>query len=171
MNNLLPKTQKQGLVQEREILELRKENEFLRNIIRDYSNHLNNTNLARTSNSNLEKKLIEQLPNKEKPMLPLMELTPSERKLLMILLSKKGQIITRNELAFEFWGFEDNVDDNAKKNIYMTRLSAIVKNLRTKLVIENDEEVITTRWRKGYQLTKAFFDFYEIDDRLVQKDK
>lgn len=110
----------------------------------------------------VESNVIEK---KEKVSLPFWRLTPSERSVLIILMSLKGKSISRKKLATELWG-------SYEANSFMTRLSTIIKNLRLKLNISDDEqEVIITKWREGYQLTRTFYDTYEIDDQIVEELK
>ncbi|MDT2702179.1 winged helix-turn-helix domain-containing protein [Enterococcus dongliensis] len=101
----------------------------------------------------------------EKRPIPLWNLTRSEREMLSTLISTKEAPISRNDLAIKIWGDSDSAS-------HMTRLSTIIKHLRNKLKIDGVEyDIIRTNWGEGYQLSKVFFDYYVIDDRIMNEIK
>ena len=84
----------------------------------------------------------------------IVELTPTESKLLMYLVSRRGRIIPHRELLVNVWGPE--YEDEAKY------LSVYVRYLRQK--IEDDPSrphYIRTRWKVGY---------YFVTDQSVGRD-
>lgn len=162
LNYTIHKDYEPVLVLEKENQELREENALLKGILSDYRNGLIGTNKRLEVKKTINEKVKEKQAVSGKTPLPLWSLTGAEREVLFILLAAKENAISRSDLALKMWG---NNDDS----IHMSRLSTISRNLRTKLEIEKGEQdVIRTVWGKGYQLTKAFFDYYKIDSQLLK---
>lgn len=157
----------QTLVLQKELSELRRENDILKQVINDYQSGITRTNEQFQNRLVLEDehsiKPISECSKEEKTGLPFWKLTHSECAVLAILLDNKGHATSRNYLASKLWRKPPSASFN-------TRLSMIVKSLRIKLKIENSEqEIIRTNYGKGYQLTAEFFDFYEIDPQFLKE--
>lgn len=92
-----------------------------------------------------------------KHVIPLWELTGAERDMLKLLISTRNAPISRKDLAFKIWG-------NGVSASHQARLSTIINHLRRKLKIaDSDSDIIHTTWGVGYQLSKAFFNYYNIE--------
>lgn len=74
-----------------------------------------------------------------------MELTKSERKIVMKLLEQKNQIVTREELMMELWSTDEFVSDGT--------LTTLICRLRNKLKGVCGDEVIGTKKGQGYYIT------------------
>ena len=73
------------------------------------------------------------------------ELTRSENKIMSVLISSKGQIVSREELMQALWNTDEFVTDAS--------LTVLVSRLRNKLhEISGDKEVIFTKKGMGYYL-------------------
>lgn len=86
---------------------------------------------------NMSKSLIEK-DDKQ------IELTKNELKILYFLVSKRGQIVSREDIINYLWDSESFIDDNT--------LTVNMKRLRTKLQEINMEDIIETRRGQGYIL-------------------
>ena len=86
---------------------------------------------------NMSKSIIEK-DKKE------IELTKNELKILYFLVSKRGQIVSREEIINYLWDSESFIDDNT--------LTVNMKRLRTKLEEINLTDIIETRRGQGYIL-------------------
>lgn len=163
MNNFTYYNHERELELQKEIYELREENTLLKGIISDYREGLVGTISESQNRMIIEEKEIIEVPTENKVSLPAWKLTNSEREVLNILVLEKGKVISRHNLAVEIWGNSDSPS-------YMTRLSTIIRNIKSKLRIEDeDQDVIRTNWGEGYQLTKVFFDYYEIDANFIEE--
>lgn len=157
----------QTLLLQKQITELRSENTILKKVISDYQDGLITVNKEIQDKLNLKEKPIKeaelQLSENKKVSIPLWKLTNSESQLLFILVVEKDKSISRENLSIKMWGISDSKS-------CMTRLSSIVTKLRLKLEIgQGEDEIIRTNWGKGYQLTNAFFEYYEIDDQFLKE--
>ena len=72
------------------------------------------------------------------------ELTKNELKILYFLVSKRGQIVSREEIINYLWESESFIDDNT--------LTVNMKRLRTKLEEVDLQDLIETRRGQGYLL-------------------
>ena len=72
------------------------------------------------------------------------ELTKNELKILYFLVSKRGQIVSREEIINYLWESESFIDDNT--------LTVNMKRLRTKLEEVDLQDLIETRRGQGYIL-------------------
>lgn len=72
------------------------------------------------------------------------ELTKNELKILYFLVSKRGQIVSREEIINYLWESESFIDDNT--------LTVNMKRLRTKLEEVDLQDLIVTRRGQGYIL-------------------
>ena len=72
------------------------------------------------------------------------ELTKNELKILYFLVSKRGQIVSREEIINYLWESESFIDDNT--------LTVNMKRLRTKLEEVELQDLIETRRGQGYIL-------------------
>ncbi len=72
------------------------------------------------------------------------ELTKNELKILYFLVSKRGQIVSREEIINYLWESESFIDDNT--------LTVNMKRLRTKLEEVELQDLIETRRGQGYLL-------------------
>lgn len=72
------------------------------------------------------------------------ELTKNELKILYFLVSKRGQIVSREEIINYLWDSESFIDDNT--------LTVNMKRLRTKLEEINIKDIIETKRGQGYIL-------------------
>ena len=72
------------------------------------------------------------------------ELTKNELKILYFLVSKRGQIVSREEIINYLWDSESFIDDNT--------LTVNMKRLRTKLEEINLGDIIQTKRGQGYIL-------------------
>ena len=72
------------------------------------------------------------------------ELTKNELKILYFLVSKRGQIVSREEIINYLWDSESFIDDNT--------LTVNMKRLRTKLEEVELQDLIETRRGQGYIL-------------------
>lgn len=86
---------------------------------------------------NMSKSIIEK-DRKE------IELTKNELKILYFLISKRGQIVSREEIINYLWDSESFIDDNT--------LTVNMKRLRTKLEEIDLKDIIETRRGQGYIL-------------------
>ena len=86
---------------------------------------------------NMSKSIIEK-DKKE------IELTKNELKILYFLVSKRGQIVSREEIINYLWDSESFIDDNT--------LTVNMKRLRTKLEEIDLKDIIETRRGQGYIL-------------------
>ena len=86
---------------------------------------------------NVSKSMIEK-DNKE------IELTKNEIKILYFLISKRGQIVSREDIINYLWDSESFIDDNT--------LTVNMKRLRTKLEEIDLEDMIETKRGQGYIL-------------------
>lgn len=86
---------------------------------------------------NISKSIIEK-DGKE------IELTKNELKILYFLVSKRGQIVSREDIINYLWDSESFIDDNT--------LTVNVKRLRTKLEEINMQDIIETKRGQGYIL-------------------
>lgn len=86
---------------------------------------------------NMSKSMIEK-DNKE------IELTKNELKILYFLISKRGQIVSREDIINYLWDSESFIDDNT--------LTVNMKRLRTKLEEIDLEDMIETKRGQGYIL-------------------
>lgn len=86
---------------------------------------------------NMSKSIIEK-DKKE------IELTKNELKILYFLVSKRGQIVSREEIINYLWDSESFIDDNT--------LTVNMKRLRTKLEEIDLTDIIETRRGQGYIL-------------------
>ena len=86
---------------------------------------------------NMSKSIIEK-DRKE------IELTKNELKILYFLISKRGQIVSREEIINYLWDSESFIDDNT--------LTVNMKRLRTKLEEIDLTDIIETRRGQGYIL-------------------
>lgn len=156
-NYLLYSNRERVIALEKENLELKKDNAILIGVINDYRDSLIKPSVEIPKKNKKERQLVEKESDSKKVNLPLWKLTNAEREVLNVLVKWKGKTISRNNLAIEIWG-SSNVSSR------MTRLSTIIKKIRSKLEIgQEEQEIIRTNWGEGYQLTKAFFAYYEID--------
>ena len=73
-----------------------------------------------------------------------LELTKNELKILYFLVSKRGQIVSREEIINYLWESESFIDDNT--------LTVNMKRLRTKLEEVELQDLIETRRGQGYIL-------------------
>ena len=71
-------------------------------------------------------------------------MTKNELKILYFLVSKRGQIVSREDIINYLWDSESFIDDNT--------LTVNMKRLRTKLQEINMEDIIETRRGQGYIL-------------------
>ena len=74
----------------------------------------------------------------------IMELTKNELKILHYLVSKRGQIVSREEIIEYLWDSQSFIDDNT--------LTVNVNRLRNKLEELNLQEIIETKRGQGYIL-------------------
>lgn len=161
-NYLIQNHQNRILELEKENLELRKDNAWLKDLVSDYREGLI---ISRETKPQINPVFEVEEPRKES--LPLWKLTNAEREVLKILIVEKDKGISRDELAQRLWS-NSVVSVSSRK----TRLSTIMKKLRMKLKIEDGEqEIIRTIWGTGYQLTKNFFDFYRIEDNFLKENE
>ena len=72
------------------------------------------------------------------------ELTKNELKILYFLISKRGQIVSREEIINYLWESESFIDDNT--------LTVNMKRLRTKLEEVGLQDIIETKRSQGYIL-------------------
>ena len=70
------------------------------------------------------------------------ELTKNENKILQIMLSKKGKIVSRDEIINEMWQSDEFIDDNT--------LTVNVNRLRKKLGEIGLHDYISTKRGQGY---------------------
>ncbi len=75
------------------------------------------------------------------------KLTPNEFKLLYLLASRPGQILTREQLLEDLHGIASSTDRSVDSHI---------KNLRKKLEIASGESIIETVYGIGYRFTCPF---------------
>lgn len=155
------------LLLEKEISKLKEENDLLKGVISDYRDCLISINSQFQKSLILEENQKEQVSEEDKRInLPLWKLTTAERNVLNVLLVEKENAISREKLANKLWGGSDSPS-------YMSRLSTIMRKLRMKLKIENEDqeeqEIIRTCWGEGYQLTEVFFEFYKVDEHFMKE--
>ncbi len=74
-----------------------------------------------------------------------LDLTKSERKIVMKLLEQKSRIVTREELMMELWSTDEFVSDGT--------LTTLICRLRNKLKSACGAEVIGTKKGQGYYIT------------------
>ncbi|HQH32803.1 MAG TPA: response regulator transcription factor [Petrotogaceae bacterium] len=68
------------------------------------------------------------------------ELTKNEVKILFLLMSKAGRIVTRDELIYELWNNDEFIDDNTL-TVNITRLRKKLESLDSCVVIETKKGV------------------------------
>lgn len=72
------------------------------------------------------------------------ELTKSEKKIMIKLLEFRNRIVTRDELMMTLWSTDEFVSDGT--------LTTLVSRLRNKLLVNCGEEIIKTKKGKGYYI-------------------
>ena len=74
----------------------------------------------------------------------LVALTRTEYSILLLLLRRAGQVVTRETILEEVWGFDRDVESNT--------LDAFMRLLRSKVDLEATQRLIHTVRGVGYQL-------------------
>lgn len=73
-----------------------------------------------------------------------LEITKSERKIITILLEKKGDVVSRDEMMMALWNTDEYVSDGT--------LTTLISRLRSKIKLLYGDELIQTKKGQGYYI-------------------
>lgn len=82
----------------------------------------------------------------------------NEKRLLGVLINKRNELCSREEICKVLWESEPT-------NSKLAQLSSLIKKMKRRFKnLEIYEEMIQTKWGKGYMLTDSFFEYFIDDD-------
>ena len=82
----------------------------------------------------------------------------NEQRLLEVLINKKNELCSREEICKLLW-------DSAPTNSKLAQLSCLIKKMKKRFTdLEIYEEMIQTKWGKGYMLTDNFYEYFMADE-------
>lgn len=90
-------------------------------------------------------------------------LSPTEIKVLSILMQAENRVVTRDEMCRKVW------NDSITKS-HLASLSSIVSRLKTKFErINSARPAIQTFWGRGYQIDYGLFDLLKNEEWLISR--
>lgn len=86
----------------------------------------------------------------------------NEKRLLGVLINKKDELCSREEICKILW-------DSEPTNSKLAQLSSLIKKMKKRFRnLEIYEEMIETKWGKGYMLTDNFYEYFIGNDPSEQ---
>lgn len=81
----------------------------------------------------------------------------NEQRLLEVLINKKKELCSREEICMLLWNSEPT-------NSKLAQLSCLIKKMKKRFKdVDIHEELIQTKWGKGYMLTDYFYEYFMAD--------